>query len=1545
VGRGVGLTALALTAVGTGLTVGLGFGPGRVVADELIRRVAQGALAPGWTVQRPRLRVYWGGGLTLDGLTLRNPDGEAVITAAHLAIDLGPVDLRAPSVQIDGLRADGVDVTLDLDDQGVLDLVRAFGGPAPPDPDAPPWAGLPLDLTVAGVDLRDGRFRLRRRGAQGVSVLVEVDGIGARADAVRLPLARPAVLARGAEVSGLLVHPGPVPVAVVGDVDLDGGLLRFGGDGSGALGDLIGLAVGETAGALRGGLDLAAPSLTVDASLALAPLHLPSLEPLIHAGLAGTWVGGLTASGPLHSLGLTLDVDGAADRSGGPTSRGHLALAPGSVLCLPVAHPDAPDACGGPPGDTELRWVASARPEGFYLEDLLPVVRGPLRLEGTLDAAGHGTAWPHGFALDRARYTAPELDVFGLTLRDASAEATLVDGVLEVGAIALTGVAGRATGRGRLDIETGALRVDATGALDLAMLAELGVTDVSGHGRFTAALTGRVRDPGAPLDVTGEIGLDALHYTDQVTLEQVRGRYRAHVADAITDVDADITAARGSAWGAALTAIAAPDLHVRVDERITVTGTGGVRSAAYGDHVHVEEIEAPFTFTRPRQGGPNVLEAAARVGPVDLRGLMANHGDVGVRLIDSDLALDVDLRWDDDPFLVAHDLRVDLATLTLDAPSLVFAPTGRQTWTAQRPLHLRVTETGVAEADIALRAAQGGLELRGDLGTTGALRGGLTLDALDLDALAELAPDLFSDYDGVLDATVSFAGTARQPDLMADLRADDLYLPGNARWLDLEGTVGVRRDVLDVDLRGRVNDVELFTLDGYTPVHSDLRAPGLSDDGKADVHLTLLPGRLDRFEQLLPGTDLPEGALSASFQLGDLLRDPSFDLHLVGEVDVEGLDGGARLELEVARADATITVHADGYEGLRPTLTLDGTAATRLSEVMHWLLEGGPQPDLHDARLFADHLDLALGLTDLPTDTLQALAGLDLDLDGALTGEVLIHGAPDAPTLDAGLLLVGEAAGAPFQQRLALAHAADGYHLTATLGDDLRPWVRVEGLVPAELRPLEPWTAWSTGDLDLQVDGTGIPLELARLVDAGFVPLDDEILLGARRRTAAAQARRADNHLEIAGVVRGPLHAPTPDVSAHLRGARFAYRPLGVTARDVALEAHLGPAGDGAPGHLRVDLTTLRATTAPMSVSLGALNLGATSSIALTGALDLPGGALGVAHAEADLREAWLMAGDDRHLRASGTVAVDGVFPALTVTGDLTVDQALATLDAGELLATRDMHLDPALTVHRATPRGEREVTTGGPSPLDAMDVALHVDLGRRARGRIHLPIFDDLGAVGATVTRAQVDAEVQGEVDVQVRRGAVSVAGDVGLPSGSFGVLASEFALAPDSHLTFLGADVANPRLDIGGTMAVTGGEVRLRVSGTAGAPKVELTSDDFGSQAELFTILLTGQAPEDLSSTEGRAAIQAVSKLLVDSVLGGVNLGSVSVEPDGTVTFGLPLLRQLYLESQFTPAPGLNENNVTVKAEWSILPKLVLTAAYGNRHIWGLLNWELRF
>lgn len=1133
---------------------------------------------------------------------------------------------------------------------------------------------------------------------------------------------------------------------------------------------------------------------------------------------------------------------------------------------------------------------------------------------------------------------------------------------------------------GTIDLVAGKVDLDLYGPLDLDLLADLEVNDVHGRGRYTGHVLVDWKRPGVPVNVDGELWVDNLRYTDGVLIDHAHATYQVEVLRGITEVDAQVDGHGVHPWGADADLLLVPDLHVHVSDQIRVTGTGATPQLRYSSFIRVDGLTAPFTFDRARKGGVPHVVAAAATGPFLLRDLPSDHGTVGVELTGDQLALDVDLRRGAEPYLVLPELHVDLSTLSLDAPAALFSPTAHQTWTTDRPLRLRVIDGGLADADIALSSVFGALALTGDVTTTGQLDGAITLDKLDLTSLAELAPDLVSDLSGVVDGALVLSGTAAHPRLvLRDLHAEDLILPGLARWMDVDGAAetlpGSEHDTLRLDLHTAVDGEGLLTLRGDLPVRADLSHPGLTDRGEVDLDLTLLPGPLRRFELLLPDTELNEGRVSGALHMGGLMRDPDLDLRGVAEVEVKGLQEPARTELDLTRRQGKLTTHLDVYEGLHTIARGDGGAQTRMSEVMAWLLVDGPEPDFKDPALFADKMDVDLHLLGVDIQTLLAVAELPLDVRGEVTGKISVNGSPAAPDLRTDLHVDGVASGLPLVADLVV-DPGEGPEVEGCPGTDAErpyrahlmldqsrgvamPWIDVCGAIPLYTQTTEQseasTAARAAATMDLEVGGAGVPLRLLSMLDPGIVVDEQPTPLLRRRRQPVVTDEPTSNDLKISGHIGGTFAEILPDLKLSARGARFIYRPMGIALSNVTIDGALypnpappTPAKEGEdPGtSLIAALTKFEASTSPAAVSFQGLPLAVPSRVTGDASVVLDEWSAGATTGTLTLSQAWILGTDDTQLRASGALAVSGAWPNLVVRAGeegVTVDQGFFSFDANNLLESRDLRLDPSIVVHRGETYGS-DTLVEPPSALDALDIQFRLDLGLNTSAHIVMPVLDDLGAVGAQVTRADVQSRVGGVLDVHLDRGTPDIGGSLVLRDGEFALLRARFDLDNNSQITFLGADYANPRLDIHGVMEVTGGDVEVDVGGTAGSPSVDFSSEAFGEDGALFTVF-TGQPPEDFSSQQARAAVEALSDVLLNSVLGGLNLGSVSVEADGTVTMGIPLYRTIYVESIFKPAPELNEDRVTVVAEWSILPKLLLTAAYGNRHIWGNLFWEVRF
>lgn len=1534
--------------------------------------------------------------LTLTDVAFRDPDGAVQIGVGRLdaTVDLGA--LPSGTVRLTGLRLSRVRVGMHTDAGGVLNLVRLFGGPStePVDPDAPPWGGLPVRIEGRDVALRDGMVWLwGPPDADGVRAGFEARVIDLIASDVVLPAHDPGVRVDVGRVGldGVLLAPGPLPLS------LDGG---FSWTGTGVLAEGLSLRALGT----RLGVDGRAEGLTasgdLDVALTADPVDLSLLDGLFGAPVAGRYAGTLRAAGTFAGLA----VDGAL--TGVDGARGALALAPGSTVCLP-GYPSAADACGAlpggaappspawpDPGTPPLRWTAGLDLDGFALEDVLPVVGGPLRLEGSLRARGGGTGWPDGVRVDEARWKAADLDMFGVRLREVDTAIGLRRGVLSLDPVHVSAVGASLDGRASLDLVRGTLSVDAQGPLRPAWLADVGVPDVGGTGWVRATVTGDVFAPGAPIAVDATLkasDLDAFG----VQAGSARAGAAVTVRDGVVDVEATVDAGPVDAYGAFVHRVEVPSLAVRVAEGATRVVVRALAPDLFHDvGVHVADLDTEITVEVPVQGDPTVV-VSARVGPQSAWGLVGRRGRARFGMAGDVIGLDLTLDAADGPFVHVDGLRYDLLAQRLDVSRLHLGlrqdlpEATRQEWVSTRALRVVLAPDGLSDVDVGLSLPRGGrLDLRGRAAQTGPLGLVGSVDGLGLDLFDALFPAASLGLGGVVGVRIDAQGAADDPIAQIDVDVSDVRVDGLLAGLHARGSVGVTAELASVEITaGTAADPSVLKLDGTLPVNADLASPGLRAAGPVSLRAAVSPGAWSRFGDVVPSlTGLPEGRLSGVFAVGGDLADPDLDVQFNATAAVAGLRHPTRMEVDLRRRAGALALTADLYDGVTPLLLIDGKADTRLGEVMDWLLADGPTPELSDAGLYASDLDVTARLSDVDVDTVQQLAGLDLAMDGRIAGEVTVRGEPMRPvvgaSIDAALdiddtpvpislcvrppvrggatglfgaglrvrqvfaLRAAAAAVDGCEARLASHRDPDTYGIHLEIGPSGWSWLVAHGGVPIQPDLTQPFETWGTTAFDVDVTGEGVPL-------AVFAALDPEI-------------RASVGALRAAGRLEGSLTNPEPRIEIAVDQGDVSYRPLGLRAADLSVRGRIVPSGtQDEIGALDLIVDSVTARTRPLRASLETVLAGSGPRDAPTvqgeARLHLSRWLPDALSAQITLSDAWLMATERNRARVDGGVTVGGVYPALDVQGALKVTQGRVELDTSDLLAARDLAVAGNVRICRGAADGpctrfSQDAPPPAPPPevapeeeapglYESMVLAVSVDLGRALQTRLRVPVLDDLGSFGAQLTRADIDARLGGALDVSIREGQLSLVGDVELLQGRVQILRSRFDLQEGSRITFLGEDYANPQLDIGGVMAVTGGDVKLDLEGTPASLDLRLSSEDFGSDAQLFTILLTGQAPDDLSSREGEAAAQALGDLLLNSVLGGVNLGSVSVEGDGTVRLGVPVTRAVFVESTFDPVPRLNENRIEVAGEWSILPRLLLTAAYGDRRVRGGLSWELRF
>ncbi len=1546
-----------------------------------------GVLAEGWRLDVGRLHLGLGGRLALWDVALRGPDGVARVAVRQADVRLSLEGLlgSAREARVRAARIDGVTVTLRQGADGALDLLTAFGPPsaAPPEPAEPPapWGGLPIGVRLEDVGLRDARVVLRQTGADGAVVGGFGVWVGDLRVAAHLLRDRPAVVLDDLGLRAVLLRPGPAAVQVDGAASYDGDAVRVPGLRA-AVDGLVATLQGEVVALSEGG--------RADVAVELSPLQLAHLDGLLGAGLAGVYEGRLTARGPLAGLELGGGLAGVGD------TRGTLAV-DGSVLCLPIDD-GGPDACAPrgtvrPPSlPLDLRWRARLDVDDLAVEQIFPPLGGPLVLNGVVEAQGGGTSWPDGLAIERGRLDLRDADVFGVPLRSVAGDVTLRNGVIAVDNADVTALVGTARGRVTFDLQTGALEVDAGGPLTPAMLADLGVDGLGGEGVFHAVVTGQTYAPGAPIGFQGDLDLAGARYGPDVVADRLWGSFRGRVEAGITDVAVDARATGLTAYGARLPEVALPDLAVHVAESVTVTGRATAPFARYGEDMlpagqgaqapalaELSDVVAAFEVAVPA-AAPLTVHVDVDTGPHALASFRGDAGRVVVDLVGDGLAVDVALTRAGERFVDLPALRFDLAEGRLALASAgargpgVLALAPDLAITVREPAALTLAEGGVADMTLSVTGDLGELDADAlTVGTTGPLTGRLSLARLDLSMLSSLldrvTPALVPALSGRVDTvTLAAAGSAESPSVDLDLAVSGVGVDGVVAGLD--GVVGaaLRPGQLAVDGRLGSAGTALLVLDAALPMEGGLTAPAVAAQGAVRAEVRVTPGPLSRVAALMPGLSLPEGALSAALEVRGDLSDPQFSLGTVAELPLAGLDAPARVEATVRREGTRLRVVADALEGFSSRARLHGTAETRLDDVVryvtgHWPVTADPL-DLTDPATYADALGLTLDLRALPLQTVAALASVQGTAAGHLSGSLGVRGAVLAPTLFAAVGLDGAIAGeavdghvclvgeeeAPTPDPCAVARSrrapGAGYALDLDLGHGDDRWLTAAGPLPLDVDLRRADGVVQLEGLDLTVGGAGVPLALARLADPAL-----EVTEG---------------RVQLAGAVRGGITRLEPDLTVVVERLRGTYAPLGIELRGLGgerggvgagaapqrvLDARVlvdGEAAADEPLPLRIKLDGLAVGTWPAGGQLRGL-VPSPSTVTAKGALKADSGGLGGLRFDVELRNAWLLATDAAVLRASGAAEVVGLWPELLVRGDVAVDRARVLLNTTDLLADRAIAVSPKLVIHRQptrTRREEEEQAAEEPGVADLLDLDLSVDLGRSAAARILVPVLEDLGAVGASVTRAQVDARLAGSLDVDMRDGELSLVGEVGTVEGSVKLLQSTFQLSADSSVTFLGADYANPRLDIRGGMALSDGAFNIEIGGTALSPTLSLSSDTLsGSDVELFTVLLTGRSPDDLSADQGTAALQAVGDLLLDSVLGGINLGSVSVEADGSVTIGFPISRALLLESRFDPTPQLNQNRILVTAELSPIPRLLFEAAYGDRLIYGNAYYELRF
>ncbi|MEQ1500863.1 MAG: translocation/assembly module TamB domain-containing protein [Myxococcota bacterium] len=502
---------------------------------------------------------------------------------------------------------------------------------------------------------------------------------------------------------------------------------------------------------------------------------------------------------------------------------------------------------------------------------------------------------------------------------------------------------------------------------------------------------------------------------------------------------------------------------------------------------------------------------------------------------------------------------------------------------------------------------------------------------------------------------------------------------------------------------------------------------------------------------------------------------------------------------------------------------------------------------------------------------------------------------------------------------LALTPADGGYALDLAVTVPGGGGLTVQGPVPVTIDLDKDVADWATGDLALAVAGTDLPLGLLSSIDPRF--------------------RDGSGVLSVEGTVGGTALRPVPDLVATIAGGAFEYPDLGLRAEDVDVRLEFDKQ------RIRLDHADLVLIPSHRFQTAG-LTEGERPRVHVTGAAMLDEWTPTAMSAKAVLSGGpWLSATEGTTLRTDGELQIGGSWPNLTVNGDLDVVYGRIQLDAAALLDDTPLRPDASLSIVRSDAPPPVAAPVVPPVYAD-FDVNVSADLKRNLELSMSVPFLEDLGEIGAAVTRADVATRLGGKVDLRMENQSPTLVGAVEVVDGQVRVLQSTFTLA-DGTITFAGGDpYADANLDLHGSMAVQGATLEVAITGTPPDPDFELTSDEYADLTEKMTILLTGKAPEELSSNQGAAATEALAGVLFNSLFAGQSFGTLTIEPNGSARLGVPVTPSVYATSTIVPmATDPNENSLAVEVEWTLLPRMVATAGIGDRRQWSNVYWEIRF
>lgn len=1507
-----GLGVTGLVAVGLGVGVAFLASPtGNRFLTERVRSAGQDAMVVG-TFRLDALRTDVFRDASVRGLVIEDESGRPVVAVDRLSLDWRPRGLLEGEIQLGQVHAEGVRLELTTLPDGNIDLLALFGVP-PTDPAEPaqPFTGIGIDLEARDVRLDDVVVRMTEAGgAESLALTGSLSGpVRVQGRDVRLP---------AITLDAALAAPVALPLHAQGGVGLVGGALELRG---------VELATEHSALSLDGVIARVetAPALGLD--IQAHPLGSADI-----AGIAGRPVlrDDLEVEGRIHGGLEALRLDARVD--GGDAGRVHFGAMAGLT-------------------STPMPWTLDARTDALALDALLVDVPEPVRLAGVYRVGAVGTDWPKG--LDATVYVAAgEQVLWGEAVASTRLEAQVSGGVVRVQTFEAEHAAGRLFAEGQVDIPGQTAGLDVTANVPtLRRLERLGAPPMSGSARFRGPVDLAWGGDAVTVDARGGLGLTALD-VQGVQVARVSGPASLSLVGEHFELDGELAVDGLQTAGLAVERMAL-DLELGWDPQSGARAMVDLEAhdVSVGDGaVKVSEVVGVVSGTAPPDGAPAATAdldvANLLLGPAEVE---AEGGPVDAVLVGDSVLVEFDLARRARPFFAGR-VRGDLGLQEWVADNLVVAPVAERPFVADGPVEFSLRDGGFRDLDGRLASDSGDLTVRGDLVPPGRGASDLSLrvEHLDLVAVAAIY-DLYRPpvkglrlrgLSGDLDMAVKLTGDDAY-DVDVSLMVEGLHAPpgvgAEIKDLDLQLGVAGALGRPHVTLRAAHDDELLADVRGDIPLLWEGSVPSLDCDAPVDLDAILAPGDIGRLHARMP--DIPDADLlgSASVSASGPLCDPAVRLVSTWSMPVGPSGEWVQVEFDAERSGPALQVWGALEEGLARRVTLEGGAVTTASTTLSGLLagEGGLDPARPES--WIGDVDLRLVPLGVPLTRLVELAGGDTVIQGRLQGGISLTGPVQQPTMTGALLVDGGRIGSvPVSEaRLMVLPAGDaGYTIDGRLGfgrDNALGDLSIHGDVPLRLDiDADPDELLATRGLALSIDGVGVPLS---------------VLEGVSSDIEAASGR-----LTIGGFVSGSLQDPMPNFVVGVRDGLLVHRALGVRYSDMELDLR-------ANGH-RLELARLSlATTERTARQVGKRVIGSAQPGTLTATGGASIGAGGVEDLEIALEaeNLWLSNRPEARFRVNGGLDVVGAWPDLSVGGDVEMVEGVLNLDERVFMNSRDLALDPKITVLRPQGVGGGAAQDEG-SPFEDLDLDVHLDLHRGLRFRAAVPMDDTMGREVTALSTVRLDAGLASpDLWIQTKDGELVVHGQVELRDGQLTLVGSKFELATDKDntLNFISDDYLEPTLDITAERGTRSyGTVEAHVTGSPSAPMVAFENPDYPDETDVMSILLFGKPAAELSDSEGQAgagmlsaAIGMMARNSLSRALGGGNLRTEIAIDGDSFRVGRPLSDRVFATFEYLTQSEEDEGTFEVTLEWLISRRLYAEVAGGDGGNSADLYWRWRF